>query len=596
MRLERDATFRTVDGKELYYRYWPVEHGRPRGAILLFHRGHEHSGRVAHLVEELDLPDFALFAWDARGHGRSPGSRGHSPSVATSVADVQAFVDHVADRHGFDVETIAVIGQSLGATLLAGWAHGYAPRIRAMVLAAPALRVKLYVPFARPALRFMHAIRGDFVVNSFVNARLLTDDQARIASYESDPLITRAISVGVLIGLHDLAARVVADAAAITVPTQILVSGRDYVVARRPQIELYEHLGARTKELHLFDGFRHDTLGEKNRAPAVAHARRFLLERFEAPFERPSLLDADERGFTRREADVIAEPLARASARGLYWRLVRFGVHAAGRISAGIRLGITTGFDSGPSLDYVYRNVASGRTWLGRWIDRRYLDAIGWRGIRERKLDVEALIRDAVERVGRERRPVRIVDVAAGSGRYVLDAVDRTRLPDAIELRDYRRDNVNAGRTLIDERGLASIASFVEADALDPPVAALHGRSYTIGVVSGLYELYADNGVVRRSLEALAAEIEHGGYLIYTGQPWHPQLEFIARALTSHRGGAPWAMRRRTQAELDELVAAAGFTKIAERVGSSGIFTVCLARKTRGACSAHDVPAKRLSA
>jgi hypothetical protein len=33
--------------------------------------------------------------------------------------------------------------------------------------------------------------------------------------------------------------------------------------------------------------------------------------------------------------------------------------------------------------------------------------------------------------------------------------------------------------------------------------------------------------------------IEPGGYLVYTGQPWHPQLEMIARALTSHRGGKP---------------------------------------------------------
>ena len=34
---------------------------------------------------ELDLPDFDFFAWDARGHGRSPGPRGYSPSLATSI-------------------------------------------------------------------------------------------------------------------------------------------------------------------------------------------------------------------------------------------------------------------------------------------------------------------------------------------------------------------------------------------------------------------------------------------------------------------------------------------------------------------------------
>ena len=47
---------------------------------------------MAHLVDELDLPDFAFYAWDARGHGRSPGKRGYSPSFATSVRDVDCFI------------------------------------------------------------------------------------------------------------------------------------------------------------------------------------------------------------------------------------------------------------------------------------------------------------------------------------------------------------------------------------------------------------------------------------------------------------------------------------------------------------------------
>ena len=41
-----------------------------------------------------------------------------------------------------------------------------------------------------------------------------------------------------------------------------------------------------------------------------------------------------------------------------------------------------TGFDSGSTLDYVYQNQAHGRTALGRLVDRSYLDAVGWRGIR----------------------------------------------------------------------------------------------------------------------------------------------------------------------------------------------------------------------
>jgi hypothetical protein len=74
--------------------------------------------------------------------------------------------------------------------------------------------------------------------------------------------------------------------------------------------------------------------------------------------------------------------------------------------------------------------------------------------------------------------------------------------------------------------------------------------------------------------------VESGGYLVYTGQPWHPQIELIARTLTSHRGKAPWVMRRRTQAEMDQLVEAAGFRKLDQLIDEWGIFTVSLAVRT----------------
>ena len=45
------------------------------------------------------------------------------------------------------------------------------------------------------------------------------------------------------------------------------------------------------------------------------------------------------------------------------------------------------------------------------------------------------------------------------------------------------------------------------------------------------------------------------------------------------RDGAPWVMRRRTQQEMDALVAEAGFEKVATLIDDDGIFSVSLARK-----------------
>ncbi|KOY01937.1 bifunctional alpha/beta hydrolase/class I SAM-dependent methyltransferase [Pseudomonas nunensis] len=585
MRETQQQTFTTHDGVELFYRHWPATGatpGEPRKAVLLFHRGHEHSGRIAHLVDELDLPGFDFFAWDARGHGQSPGARGDSPSFATSVRDVQTFCDHLSATYEIDEENMAVIAQSVGAVIVSTWVHDYAPRIRALVLASPAFKVKLYVPFARPGLALMRKFRGNFFVNSYVKAKFLSHDPERVLSYDSDPLITKAISVNVLLGLYEAADRVVADAQAIQVPTQLLISGSDFVVHRKPQEQFFERLGSLKKEKHILPGFFHDTLGERDRAVAVASAKRFILQNFDYPLDRASLLDADKIGLTCAESESLAAPLPHNSLRDLYWRMTRASMRLGSKLSDGVKLGFDTGFDSGSTLDYVYRNQPTGKGGLGRMIDQNYLNSIGWRGIRQRKLNVEELLRLTMGKLRDEGRPVRIVDIAAGHGRYILEALQGVSpLPESILLRDYSDINVRDGGTLIRDKGLADIAQFVKGDAFDrADLAALEPKP-TLAVVSGLYELFADNTMVGGSLAGLAEAVEPGGYLVYTGQPWHPQLELIARALTSHRQGQAWVMRRRSQAEMDQLVEAAGFRKITQRVDEWGIFTVSLAQRVQ---------------
>lgn len=575
-----EAQFETSDGVTLFYRHWPAQSGTPRGVIVLFHRGHEHSARMAHVVDELDLPDFAFYAWDARGHGRSPGPRGFSPSFGRSVRDVDEFVRFAAQHSGVALSDVGVIAQSVGAVLVSSWVHDYAPDIRCMSLASPAFKIKLYVPFAVPGLALVHKLRGNFFVNSYVKAKFLTHDPARIASYDNDPLITRPISVNILLALYQAAERVVSDAGAIHVPTQLLISGADWVVHHAPQHAFFEGLASTIKERHVLDGFFHDTLGEKDRHLAIDKLRSFLLARFAEAPQRANLLDAHTQGYSYDEYKRLERPLPVWSPKRWMFGLTRLSMATLGRLSEGVRLGFSTGFDSGSTLDYVYRNEARGLGLFGRLFDRNYLDAIGWRGIRQRKLHVEQLLVQAIDALREAGQPVHVLDIAAGHGRYILEGIARLpQQPDSVLLRDYSPLNVEQGRALIAAKGLQGVARFIEGNAFERNSLSSLAPRPTAAVVSGLYELFPDNALLRESLAGLADALPPGGYLIYTGQPWHPQLEFIARVLSSHREGKRWVMRRRVQAEMDQLVEAAGFRKLQTLADEWGIFTVSIAQR-----------------
>jgi alpha-beta hydrolase superfamily lysophospholipase len=566
-----EESLKSWDGAELFYRAWIPPNGREK-ALLLFHRGHEHSDRWSEVVKMLNLPDVAIFAWDARGHGRSPGERGYAENFGTMVRDVDAFVRHIRDRHGFAFENMILLAHSLGAVSVTGWIHDYAPPIRAMILATPAFRVRLYVPFAIPLLRLKQKAFGSGQVKSYVKARMLTHDPSEAARYDNDPLIFRQIAINVLLDLYDAGTRLLADAGAINLPTLLLSAGRDWVVEANAQREFFSRLSSPVKRMHVFPGAYHAIFHEKERAKVVGRVREFVVERFAESFVRPSLLNADQVGHTWEEYE-------RLKLRGgPQFAVVRAGMKTGGRLSKGIDLGWRSGFDSGLTLDYVYENHAQGATGLGRFIDRSYLNSIGWRGIRQRKKNVEKLLRDVIERTHAKGRPVRIVDIAAGGGRYVLETM-RTlpTIPVSALLRDYKQENVDAANRLAQSLGLANVTA-VYGDAFDrTSLAAIEPRP-TIGIVSGLFELFPANAEVLTSLHGLADAIEPDGYLVYTNQPWHPQVEFIARVLRN-REGEPWIMRRRTTAEMDELVRTAGFEKVTMEIDEWGIFTVSLARR-----------------
>ena len=568
-----EQTFETWDGVRLFYRAW-LPSKPANKAWILFHRGHEHSARWRETVEKLGLEDAAIFAWDARGHGHSPGERGSAENLGVIIRDVEAFVRYVSVRHDIPVENMVILAHSVGAVTVAAWVHDYAPPIRGLILGAPAFRVKLYVPFAVPLLRLKQKLFGPGYVKSYVKAKMLTHDPEQVAAYKADPMIFRQIAVNILLDLHDTSTRLVADAAAISVPTLMFVAGADWVVKASAQKEFFDRLSSPIKRIETLPGFYHAIFHEKERRLVIAKTREFIQECFARPPQFVSLLEADQHGFTKNEYDRLCRP------GNPLFKLTRCAMKSAGKLSGGIRLGWQAGFDSGRTLDYIYENKPRGCTPLGRAMDRAYLNSIGWRGIRVRKANLQTVLRDAVQQTHQEGRAVRLLDIASGPGRYVLEALrDEAQIPMTAMLRDYKSENVEAARRLAEEMGLTNV-TVTQGDAFDRAALAALAPKPTIGIVSGLYELFPDNAPVLNSLRGLADAIKPGGFLIYTNQPWHPQMEFIARVLTN-REGRPWIMRRRTQAEMDELARAAGFEKLREEIDPWGIFSVSLARRMK---------------
>jgi alpha-beta hydrolase superfamily lysophospholipase/SAM-dependent methyltransferase len=569
--------FTADDGACLHYKTWNVQ-GATR-ALVLIHRGHEHADRWDPVIPSLEMPGTAIYAWEARGHGQSEGRRGHATGFMQYVRDLDTFFRHLQATHGLAPDRTVVVAHSVGAVIAATWVHDFAPRIAGLVLATPAFNVNLIVPGALTNIRLMQKLKPDATIKSYVRGSWLTRDTQAAATYDADTAISKDISAKILVELFDTGKRVTSDAAVMDRPLLLFSAGADRVVKREAIDAFYDNYGSEQKvHLSLKDA-RHAIFHDLCRDEATGAIRRFAERCFEKP--TPPRLEADlSHPATNEEYAGLQKPLPSPSLKGLSFSVQRTMLGTLGKLSRGIRIGHTTGFDSGESLDYVYENQSRGALGLGKVIDRGYLDAIGWRGIRQRRACMNQALRFALTKVREDHLPLELMDIAGGAGRYLLDILDDPEVGSELHVlcRDWSQSALEAGRAAASARLLKSRIDHVRADAFDEASLAGVEPKPSVAVVSGLYELFPENDRLQRSLRGLFSAVASGGWLIYTGQPWHPQVEMIARTLTN-RDGRFWVMRRRPQGEMDALVEAAGFRKEKQWIDDFGIFTVSVARR-----------------
>ncbi|GGC98230.1 bifunctional alpha/beta hydrolase/class I SAM-dependent methyltransferase [Undibacterium terreum] len=577
-----ESGFNTIDQTRLFYRCWKPQEARadgPARALIFLHRGHEHSGRIQPLVEQLAGRHDWSFAWDARGHGYSPGERGDAPGFDILVQDFNAFVAHIQQTYGIAPENMLIVANSVGAVIAATWLHDYAPRVRGVIMAAAAFQIKLYVPFAKAGLRFATCFKPDLFITSYIRSSMLTHSREQAKAYDSDPLIAKSISARVLLGLADTAQRIVQDAAAIDVPVLMLVADKDFVVQQAPQRTFFDRLSSSLKRYVLLKDSYHAIFYEEQVQPAIEASRQFIAECFAQPVTQTlRYQSADRQSSSASQYLALQQGRLGGPLENAFYGMQRVMLGSLGFLSDGMKIGQKYGFDSGASLDYVYRNQAGGRFLIGKSIDRGYLDAIGWRGIRQRKMQLQQSLSELIAQAPADK-PLRILDVAAGAGRYVLETVKRFQDRDIhVSLRDYLPHNLEEARQLAAHLELKQSVDFQCRDAFSEDSYPVTEQPYDIVIVSGLYELFSDNALVMRSLQGIQRQLAPGGHIVYTGQPWHPQLAMIAKTLTNHQG-QPWIMRPRPQVEMDALVAGIGCKKIQMQIGIAGIFTVSVAQR-----------------
>ena len=558
--------FTSFDNNKLFYRKWNFEKGKK--TLILIHRGHEHSERLNSLAQDEKFLKYNIFAYDLRGHGYTETKT--SPNAMDYVRDLDAFVKHIKNEYQIKEEDIFIVANSIGGVILSAYVHDFAPNLAGIALLAPAFEIKLYVPFAKQLVILLTKIKKDAKVMSYVKAKVLTHDVEEQNKYNNDKLINKEINAKLLIDLANMGKRLVEDSMAIELPTIIFSAEKDYVVKNSAQKKFFLNLSSKKREFIELENFYHGIIFEKERQKVYKMLDDFIQDVFK---NKNITLDVSPREFSRKEYERIAlgeYPLSEK----IFYSIQKFSMKTFGFLSKGMSLGLRYGFDSGISLDYIYKNQADGKLLLGKFIDRFYLNQIGWAGVRERKKNLLTLIEEKINNLDEEN--VKILDVAGGTGNYLFDIKEKYSKVQIL-INEFKKSNIEVGEEVIKKNNWKNI-SFVNYDCFDRETYKKIDYTPNIVIISGVFELFEDNNMLENTISGVAEILEKNGAVIYTGQPWHPQLKQIALVLNSHKGNdKSWLMRRRSEKELDGLFEKYNLNKEKMLIDNNGIFTVSLA-------------------
>ena len=255
--LATTGSVESADGTRLAYRAWPQAGDI---AFAVVHGLGEHAGRYDRFAEGMAKHGMGTYALDLRGHGKSPGQRGHVDSWSQWTDDVAAFVSHVESIAGAEV---VPVGHSFGGvTLLSTVLAGKLPKTRRFVVSSPALKLKLAVPGWKLTFGpIASKILPKLALANEVDPKAVSRIPEVVEAYRNDPLVHDKISARLGAEWQDATRDVLARAGQIKIPFLILAGTADALIDPAGSRELHEQAKSMS-ELRILEGRFHEPFND----------------------------------------------------------------------------------------------------------------------------------------------------------------------------------------------------------------------------------------------------------------------------------------------------------------------------------------------
>ena len=275
----REGNFAGAGALALYYQAWLPLQQTPRAVLVNLHGLGDHSGLYPHLADYFPERRTAVYAYDMRGNGRSPGQRAYLRSWDDYRSDLQAFLIQV--RHWEPELPIFVLGHSLGGLVVLDYALHHPQGLAGVIASAPPLG-KVGVPPLLMALgRVMSRIWPRFSLEVGMDLSGLARDPAVVEAVLADPLFHRRGTARLSTEVTNIIGRVQAGAAGLSVPLLVLHGSADRMVPPDGSREFFRKVSYPDRALREYPGGYHGLFADTGHQEVLADVERWIEARLD---------------------------------------------------------------------------------------------------------------------------------------------------------------------------------------------------------------------------------------------------------------------------------------------------------------------------
>lgn len=270
--------WKTSDGVQLYGQGWQPE-GEAKAVVSLVHGLGEHSGRYPHMAECLASAGYALVTFDLRGHGKSNGRRGHTPSIELLFDDIDHLLDEAARRYPGLPRFL--YGHSLGGNLVLNYTLRRLPRLAGVIATGPWLRLAGTSPAAKLVLgSVMDRVWPSMAFANGLDPQDISRDPAVVSAYIRDPLVHDRLSARLGIGAYRSGAWALEHAREFPLPLLLMHGDSDHITSPEASREFAEQAGSRCT-FKAWEGCYHEIHNEPEQKQVFATLLNWLDNRCE---------------------------------------------------------------------------------------------------------------------------------------------------------------------------------------------------------------------------------------------------------------------------------------------------------------------------